>query len=99
MIIFLTEEKTCIHVDLFALLSSVKTPRHGHVDENVEINPWKFLDKTCFEISAKHSGTKKSYIFIPEKLNLMQAASFSIVVTWAEVLGMKCNLHKLVQGR
>lgn len=65
----------------------------------VEINTWKFLYKTFIENSAKHSHTKKSYIFISEKLNLMQAACFSIVVTWAEVLSMKCNLLKLVQGR
>lgn len=65
----------------------------------MEINTWKFLYKTHIEISTKHSHTKKSYILIPEKLNLMPAAYFSIVVTWAEVLSMKCNLHKLVQGR
>lgn len=65
----------------------------------MEINTWKFLYKTCFEISAKHSHAKKIYTFLPEKFNLKQAAYFSIVVTWAEVLSMKCNLHKLVQGR
>lgn len=38
------------------------------------------------------------YLYLKNSI-LMPAAYFSIVVTWAEVLSMKCNLHKLVQGR
>lgn len=48
--------------------------------------------------SAKHTLEGAMYLYL-EKLDLMQAAYFSIVVTWAEVLRMKCNLHKLVRGR
>lgn len=48
--------------------------------------------------SAKHTLKRAVYFYL-KKLDLMQAAHFSIVVTWAEVLRMKCNLHKLVQGR
>lgn len=50
--------------------------------------------------SAKHTLKRAIYLYLEgKKLDLMQAAYFSIVVTWAEVLRMKCNLHKLVQGR
>lgn len=52
-------------------------------------------------MNSANNILKRGYVFIPEKkkLDLMPAAHFSIVVTWAEVLHMKCNLHKLVQGR
>lgn len=45
-----------------------------------------------------HILKRAIYLYL-KKLNLLQAAYFSIVVTWAEVLSMKCNLRKLVQGR
>ena len=54
------------------------------------------------EMNSANNILKRGYVFIPgkkKKLDLMPAAHFSIVVTWAEVLHMKCNLHKLVQGR
>lgn len=48
--------------------------------------------------SAKHTLKRAMYLYL-KKLDLMQVARFSIVVTWAEVPHMKCNLHKLVEGR
>lgn len=45
-----------------------------------------------------HTLKRAIYLYL-KKLNLMQAAYFAMVVTWAEVLSMKCNLHKLGRGR
>lgn len=58
-----------------------------------------FYIKPVLKIQLNLHMLKRAIYLYLKKLNLMQAAYFSIVVTWAEVLSMKCNLHKLVQGR
>lgn len=68
--------------------------------ENVEINTWKyFYIRPLLKMQLNIHTLKRAIYLYLKKLNLMQAAYFAMVVTWAEVLSMKCNLHKLGRGR